>query len=293
LPVEASARAALKTADEFPHELVDFVPYAHNPVFSGAGPGHWDAKIRERGWILREGDTYYMWYTGYDGTRDGLKMLGHATSPDGLTWTRHPANPIYRDHWVEDMMVVHHDDTYYMFSEGLNDQAELLTSKDRVHWKRQGPLDIRTSNRQPLSPGPYGTPTVWLEGGTWNLFYERRDAGVWLATSRDMKVWTNVEDEPVLAPGPGEYDRLLIALNQIVKHRGRYYAYYHGSGTPQSPRQWTTNVAVSADLVHWKKYPKNPLLADNESSGIVVDDGKEFRLYSMHDEVRVHFAQPE
>ena len=60
------------------------------PVFNGAGPNHWDAKIRERGWIMREGDTYHLWYTGYDGTREGIKLLGYATSADGRTWTRWP-----------------------------------------------------------------------------------------------------------------------------------------------------------------------------------------------------------
>jgi hypothetical protein len=118
---------------------------------------------------------------------------------------------------------------------------------------------------------------------------------VWLAKSKDLKVWTNVQDEPVLSRGPELYDRLMIALNQIIRHGGRYYAYFHGSGTPEKPRLWTTNIAVSADLVHWKKFPGNPLLPEreNKSSGIVVHDGKRFRLYTMHPEVNVHFGENE
>src|SRR5690349_21376241 len=77
---------------EFPAELVEWVPYEHNPVFTGAGPGAWDAKIRERGWIAREGESFRMWYTGYDGQRTGKKMLGYATSTDGLAWKRYPEN---------------------------------------------------------------------------------------------------------------------------------------------------------------------------------------------------------
>src|ERR1700685_371260 len=67
--------------DEFPPEITRFEPAASNPVFTAEGPGHWDVKMRERGWILREGPTYHLWYSGYDGTRAGLKMLGYATSP--------------------------------------------------------------------------------------------------------------------------------------------------------------------------------------------------------------------
>lgn len=275
----------------FPPELVKFRPYQGNPVFQGAGDGAWDAKIRERGWVLRDGAKWRMWYTGYDGTREGTKYLGYATSTDGLHWKRHPGNPIYRRHWVEDMMVVKRRGTFYMFAEGKHDVAQLLTSKDGIKWTRVGPLDIRRTNGKPISKGPRGTPTAWFENGTWHLFYERYDKGVWLATSKDMKVWKNVRDEPVLTPGPGKYDRLMIALNQIVKYRGRYYAFFHGSGTPTKPRLWTTDVAVSTDLVHWKKYPGNPLLPekDNRSSGIVVHDGKRFRLYTMHGRVDVYF----
>jgi sucrose-6-phosphate hydrolase SacC (GH32 family) len=272
---------------DFPAELVRFVPYAHNPVFSPAGPGHWDVKIRERGWILRDGKTWHLWYTGYDGTREGIKLLGHATSADGLNWTRDEANPLVRDHWIEDMMVVRHDGRWIMFAEGRNDQAQWLTSADGTHWKREGTLDIRLADGRPIPPGPFGTPTAWREeDGTWYLMYERGDRGVWLAKSRDLKSWTNVLDEPVLKPGPDPYDRELIAVNQVLRVGGRYYAYYHGSGDRTAPRKWTSNVAVSTDRIHWKKYAGNPIVEGNRSSGIVVPlDDKSYRLYTMHDKV--------
>jgi len=294
-----AASAALVTHDlfgadndpDFPAAVTKFVAAEKNPVFTGAGEGKWDAKIRERGWILREEETWHLWYTGYDGTLDAQMMLGYATSPDGLTWTRSPDNPIYREHWVEDMMIVKQAGTYYMFAEGRHDQAQLLTSTDRVHWKREGQLDVRYTNGKPLTPGPYGTPTAWFENGMWYLFYERMDLGVWLATSQDLKVWTNVQDEPVLPIGPGEYDKLQIALNQIVKLDGKYYALFHGTGMTERPRMWTTDIAVSTDLRHWRKYPGNPLLptVENKSSGILIPDGKGFRLYTMHEKVQVHF----
>jgi hypothetical protein len=289
---EPVAARSPNDAVEFPQALVAFAPYEQNPVFTASGEGHWDARIRERGWILHDGEIYRMWFTGYDGTRSGLKMLGYATSRDGLTWQRHAQNPIYRDHWVEDMMVVRQNGTFYMFSEGLHDHAQLLTSTDGINWTRLGKLDIRHVDGQPLSPGPFGTPTAWFEDGIWYLFYERRDAAVWLATSKDLQIWTHLQEEPVLRPGPGYYDERAIALNQIIKHDGRYYAYYHGIG-PRTNGHWTTNVATSTDLIHWIKYPQNPLVPveTNQSSGIVVEDGSGLRLYTMHDQVRVHFPR--
>jgi hypothetical protein len=276
--------------DRFPAELVDFVPYADNPVFTASGKGNWDTKIRERGWILRDGDLYRLWFTGYDGTREGMKLLGLATSRDGLHWERHPQNPIHRDHWVEDMMVVKHGGLFYMFAEGRNDEAQLLVSPNGLDWTHRGKLDIRRINGEPIQPGPFGTPTVWIEGDWWYLFYERRDKGVWLARSNDRKVWRHVVDEPVLVPGPTAHEEQLIALNQVIKHAGRYYAYYHGRGREPV---WSTNVAVSLDLVRWQKYSRNPILPAraNKSSGIVVAQGGSYRLYTMHDEVHVHFPR--
>lgn len=274
-------------AIEFPQELVAWEPLVPSPVFTAGGAGQWDVKIRERGWILREGDLWRMWYTGYDGTRPGLKQLGYATSPDGLTWERWPANPIYAEHWVEDMQVVRQGDHYYMFSEGRNDQAQLLRSTDGVAWTRLGTLDVRRANGEPIAAGPYGTPTAWLENGTWYLFYERMDQGIWLATSRDLQVWTNASDEPLLVPGPGAYDDRMVALNQIVKRGEVYFAYYHGSGS-EEPGRWCTAIAASRDLKRWEKFAGNPLLRDNKSSGILVGEGPEARLYTMHDQVWVH-----
>jgi hypothetical protein len=271
--------------EAFPSELVSFAQQGNGPVFEAAGPGHWDAKIRERGWVLREDDGYKLWYTGYDGTPTGRRMLGLATSPDGITWTRHPDNPLVRDFWVEDMMVAKDGDRYLMFAEGENDRAQLLTSMDGVRWERVGRLDVRLASGEPIPDGPYGTPTVFRDGQRWLLFYERSDKGVWLAASDDLKVWKNIRDEPVLVPGPGAYDKDMVALNQVVKHGGRYYAYYHGCATdgPEA-RKWSPAVAFSDDLVQWEKYAGNPLrpVAENRSSGILVDTGAGFRFYTMH-----------
>ena len=260
------------------------------PIFTAGSASDWDAALRERGWILKEGDSWRMWYTGYDGTREGLKMLGLATSPDGVTWTRHPDNPIYSDHWVEDMQVVKHDGRYLMFAEGAGDHAQLLTSPDGVKWTRKRTLDVRQTSGEPLSEGPYGTPTVYFEDGTWYLFYERYDAGIWLATSTDLKTFTNIQEEPVLSPGPKEHDRLMIAMNQIVKRGDRYFAYYHGSGSPEKPRLWSPALATSTDLIRWEKYPGNPLVSPeaNKSSGIVVEADGEVRFYTMHGQVDLY-----
>ncbi len=270
-------------------EMVDFVAFQGNPVFKGTGENTWDEQIRERGYILKEGENYFLWYTGYK--RDGKVMhLGLATSTDGINWERYANNPIYDSGWVEDMIVVKKDSVYYMFAEGENDIAHLLTSTDKIHWREQGPLPIRYTNGKPLSAGPYGTPAAWYEGDTWYLLYERGDLGIWLATSTDLKTWTNKQDEPVLTPGPEPYDKFGVAVNQVVKHQGRYYAYYHATAF-EDWHEWSSCVATSDDLIHWEKYDKNPIQGDDKSSPITVEVDGKLRLYTMHPAVQLHYPK--
>ena len=166
-----------------------------------------------------------------------------------------------------------------------------MTSGDGIHWDDEGTLDIRKRDGTPIDPGPFGTPTAWVENGTWYLFYERRDAAVWLATSKDRRIWKNVQDEPVLSPGPERYDRQAIAMNQVFRYQGRYYATYHATAH-QPWRDWNTNLAVSEDLIHWTKYAGNPVIEGNRSSGIYLFDGQRWRLYTMHPQVELFISEP-
>ena len=274
----------------FPLELTSFRAHTSNPIFKSGQDSAWDRQIRERGWVLADGDQWRMYYTGYDGTEEGRRMLGLAISSDGVQWERAFEEPIHNAGWVEDVCVVYDRNQYYLFAEG-KPQAHWMTSSDGIHWESQGPLDIRTTKGEPQIEGG-ATPTVFVEGGTWYLFYQNT-GGVWLAKSHGPSVWTNVRDEPVIHAGPEVYDRGKLAADQVIKYGGRYYMYYHGrSERPGPSPQFGTHLAASNDLVSWTKYPGNPVIGNNLSSGIVVDDGSRLRLYTMHDAVRLFWSDP-
>ncbi len=277
--------------EDFANEMVDFMAFKANPVFKGTGANTWDKQIRERGYIMFEEGIYKMWYTGYNGDDTVTKYLGYATSENGTSWERYSKNPVFKEKWTEDMCVIKNEGKYYMFAEGKNDVAHSLVSNDGIHWSEEGDLIIRTLDEKPV-PGPYGTPTVWIENGKWYLFYERNDEAIWLAKSNDHRNWINVQDEPVIVTGPEKYDLGAVAANQIVKYKDRYYIYYHASAEPmESSTMWTSNVAMSSDLIHWVKFPKNPIVEGNHSSPITVFDGKQYRLYTMHPKVFLYFSK--
>ena len=288
-------KASSKEEIQFANEMVKFTAYKGNPLFSGTDADTWDRKIRERGYILYEDGKYKMWYSGYKGGENDPKFLGYATSDDGIQWERYSDQPIFSEKWTEDMFVIKNEGTYYMFAEGAKDIAHLLTSADGINWDEQGDLIMLKTNGDTISY-PYGTPVAWIEDGKWYLFYERNDLGIWLATSTDLITWTNIQYEPVIKMGPEEYDAGAVAVNQVVKYKGNYYIYYHGSSNPDwaNPNAralWTSNVAISTDLINWVKYPGNPLVEGDTSSPNLVFDGEKYRLYTMHDKVGLYLPQ--
>lgn len=68
--------------------------YTGNPVMRLGSAGAWDDASVYPSRVLKEDSTYRMWYTGWDGS---FWRAGHATSPDGVTWTGAAQNPILRE----------------------------------------------------------------------------------------------------------------------------------------------------------------------------------------------------
>jgi predicted GH43/DUF377 family glycosyl hydrolase len=71
--------------------------------------------------VLKVGDRYCMWYGAYWSARDNTTALGFAVSDDGLTWTKHPDNPVYtpdpsrewESHYTTSQSVLRLDDGSY------------------------------------------------------------------------------------------------------------------------------------------------------------------------------------
>ena len=274
-----------------PSEPMALVAASPEALLTGR-PGEWDAAIRERGWIVRDGDRWRMWYTGYDGSREGLKRLGHAVSRDGRSWRREPDRPISPPSvWVEDVCVVRDGDRWQMLAESPRTISR-LSSSDGIDWQLEAPVEIRKVNGEPIASGPTGTPVVVRHDGQWHLFYERYDRGIWHATSTDWTTWTHVDDDPVFAPSDRGFDSAMIAFNQIVRDGSRWVAFYHGAASLEKPRLWANGAAVSNDLLRWERIDANPLTspAANLSSLSAVRDGDRWRYFTTHarvDELRL------
>lgn len=269
--------------DEF-GTLIPVSQVMDEPLFTAGGAHAWDRRIRERGWILRERGVYRMWYTGYDGSEQGRRMLGHARSLDGKRWERDPGGPVYGASWVEDVCVVKHRDRFYLFAEDGEHGLVWMSSRDGLRWQPRGPVTITSADGAERSSRG-ATPTVYVERGTWYLFYQGTE-GVLLAAGRRPGAFRNVKDEPILRPGKAAHEKTRVAVDHVIKHRGAYFMLYHATGEAKvSEKGWSTNIARSSDLSNWVKFSGNPIIGGNKSSGIFVPHGGGYRIYTMHDRV--------
>ncbi len=135
-------------------------------------------------WDAQAG-LWRMWYSG--GEQYEPDALGYATSPDGIRWTKHPTNPIFRpdpaiaweQHKVTAAQVVKHGGEYLMFYIGFRDvhhaQIGLARSRDGItDWRRHpaNPL-IRPGAGTWDADACYKPHAIW-DGHRWLLWYNGR-----------------------------------------------------------------------------------------------------------------------
>jgi parallel beta-helix repeat protein len=90
----AESSAASLAAIAASGETVDFVLVNSNsPVLSpSTNASDWDGTMVMHPWVVKDGDTYYMWYSAHNGS--GPQQIGFAYSSDGYNWTKSRGNPI-------------------------------------------------------------------------------------------------------------------------------------------------------------------------------------------------------
>jgi predicted GH43/DUF377 family glycosyl hydrolase len=162
---------------------------ADKPVLSAEEP--WEKVAVMCPHVLYDGrdKVYRMWYSG--GEQNEPNAIGYATSRDGLTWAKHPENPVFRPDpksaWEKDRVtgcqVVRRGDGHVMFYIGFRDEAHaqigIARSKDGVGgWERHPANPV-------IRPGPgqwdqdaVYKPFAVFDGRRWLLWYNGRKGGV-------------------------------------------------------------------------------------------------------------------
>ncbi len=114
-----------------------WVKYPGNPIVT-PGPEAWDAAHNRVPWVWKEGAVYHMLYTGANSSNH--YQVGYATSADGITWTKHPSNPVFNcPYWAnndsESWGVIKVGSEYLMWycSRAVREMG-LAVSTDLINW---------------------------------------------------------------------------------------------------------------------------------------------------------------
>jgi predicted GH43/DUF377 family glycosyl hydrolase len=150
------------------------------PVLRPGPRGSWDERGVADPYVIRLGDTYYMYYLGQDRAR--RQRLGVARSQDGERWQKLRSNPVlelgamgtFDENGLGEPAVWVSGGRYWMLYTG-RDRLEyrrmgLAWSTDGWHWQRL-PAQTVFAGGQAWSSKVVCDPAVWQEGSTILLWF--------------------------------------------------------------------------------------------------------------------------
>lgn len=120
--------------------------FENNPVLD-VSTDDWDSFHLHTPYIVKDGETYRMWYAGHDGS-GGTWGIGYATSTDGVNWERPSMDPVLvpEENWeftaVHTPVVMVEQGKFLMWYGGQDGnlgtggivQTGFAASEDGVHW---------------------------------------------------------------------------------------------------------------------------------------------------------------
>ncbi|MEK6645230.1 MAG: hypothetical protein AABY84_00935 [Candidatus Firestonebacteria bacterium] len=270
---------------------------ATNPILQKGLPGSWDVFGAHIGSIIKHGDLWYCYYSGWNGnemvddTETIAIEIGLAISKDGIKFKKYDGNPVFckgeKGEWdqqaVDDPWVIKIDDTFHMWYGGypkgfLGIKIGHAVSKDGIHWTRKPKgfvLDLGPEGS--WDEGIVNVPSVLKDGDTYYMWYsglvnwpkrpEPHTFQMGLAISKDGNNWTKVSQNPVLGTGKNSWDSNFAYHGAVIK-KGKYFVMCY-AGTNEklpTPSRSKIGLAVSLDGINWTKYNNNPIL-ESEKSG--------------------------
>jgi len=218
-----------------------------DPALSPGGPGSWDEQLFYCR-LIKDGLVYHMWYLGYDAA--GTGRIGHATSTDGKTFTRDPANPVlgpgaggsWDDNSIDEFVILHRpwSGDYIMAyngTDGASNAIGVATSPDGSAWAKEATNPVLTTG----GPGTWNQNAVYpfilaYDGSMYKLDLYGTDGGGLLhsgeALSNNGIAWFYNVTNPIISPSPGPFwDDAMTIKGQDYLEGNLLRTFYFGAGT--------------------------------------------------------------
>jgi predicted GH43/DUF377 family glycosyl hydrolase len=279
-------------------QLCNLAKTPGNPVLSTGANGTWDDDDVWRPMVLKEGNSYKLWYVADDGSNPA--RIGLATSNNGLNWTKYGGNPVlspgggWEAGGLSGGSVIADSGQYKLWYTGFDSSGVgrigYATSPDGISWTKHGGNPV-------LWPGggwddaDVMFPSVLKLGSTYHMWYEGNDGSTHRlghATSSDGVTWTKAPANPVLDIGPpGDWDWLSAYGPNVIQYNNNFILWYSGQTLPEA---WQTGYALSTDGTTWTRQrmliaegPAGAFDSDSADYASVIADGSDFKVwYSGH-----------
>ena len=229
------------------------------PVLTRGSTGEWDSSDALNPSVIRQGEAYYNFYSGFDGktwhtglavSADGIgwRKEGKLLSPDPKSWEG--------DYWAANgSALADANQILDYYQAGQPPRIGLARSSNGHQWERHG---------EPVLPtGPYGAwdergvgdPYVIRIGGNYYMFYLGQDRArrqrLGVARSNDGVAWYKLRSNPILELGePGAFDENGLGEPAVWTSSGYYWMLYTGRDRKEVRR---LGMARSRDGVRWEK----------------------------------------
>jgi beta-fructofuranosidase len=238
----------------------DLVNWTEHPTALPPGkPGEPDAGNVFTGSVIedRKGNGFHIFYTGWaPGHPGGREQIMHATSPDLITWTKHPRDTfgadgvVYQNNNGEDFrdpFILWNDEEqrYWMLlcardaKKGGAPCTGVMVSKDLTKWEPAEPLTGGTS-------GTPECPDLFKIGDTWYLIFSPSAGSTVYRYSK-----TGIRG-PYLDPDPAEIDTpILYAAKRMYDGRRHVLTGWQrdlGNWTDGGPFQWGGTQSVAREM---------------------------------------------
>jgi len=260
-------------------------PFIHipgpNPILTPGPTGAWDDRIIEAADVVKDHDTYYLYYHG--ASAKASYQLGVATASHPLgPWTKHPDNPVlgsgqpgeWDHHYVGCAFILRdRTDKYYMWYSGRSPDDTATPLPHHHVGLATAPHPLGPWTKHPANPiirnfGYVGG--VVKVGDRFHMYNEHPigasgpDYGpISVATSPAPEGPWQVEADPVLRPGEmGEWDDGGFSEAKVTHQDGVYHMFY--GGAKLHPTRLCTKESIgyafSLDGRHFVKHRDNPIV---------------------------------
>ena len=263
--------------------------------------------------VIINNNTYYIWYGAYGEYNGKVNWrIGHATSTDGINWTKYPEPVLEADQNWENTAgrfglgnpnVIVENGIYHMWYHADRDIGH-ATSPDGIHWMKDpdNPVLSPSYNPNTFDYQRVGDPFVIKKDDIYYMFYTGLDNnGRWqigLATSESIPTPiispTPISATPSIAPSPSLTPNPTLTITPSItvtptilptvtmNPRNKPLVIVPGLGASWNPKAiFSCNLQNSGEwkLAPYAYYAYKPLMRTLSENAHLTQD-KDFYLYS-------------